>query len=290
MEDKIITILKEATEGRLTDESIQAIQEAVDAKTQLNVQAALTKQDEQYAEKLKTLLEAIDKDHATKTRRLIEAVDKNNVTKLKKVVNKYKKALASEATSFKGQLVRSISKYLNVYIEDAIPQELIEQAVLERKAQGVLENLRQHLAIDSALMKEAVRGGIEDGKNQINEARQELEKTQQRTKLLEKKLERAQADLILTEKTASLPAKKRDYVKRVLADKSSNFIAENIDYTINLFDKSEQEQLGVLKEQAFKDAVGIDDVPTGEEEVIAESAKQFEGAFIPHYLTELSKY
>lgn len=290
--NNFVDVIKEATEGILSEESLVAIQEAFDKavedKTSLNVEAALVKQDAEYADKLQSLLEAIDTDHTGKLVKLAEAIDTNNAVKLNRVVKKYKTALAKEAKQFKSSLVSSISKYLEVYLEQALPQEFINEAVLERKAQHVLENLRQHLAVDSALMKESVRSAVLDGKTQINEAHSELEKVQQRAKLLEEKLVKAQADLILMEKTATLPSKKRDYVKRVLEGKSATFIAENIDYTIGLFDKTERDQVDFLREQAMQDVIATDDVPTGEE--IVEESTSFAPQVSNAYLTELSKY
>ena len=287
----IISVIKEATEGLLSDDSLTAIEtafnSAVEEKTSLNVESALVKQDAEYADKLKALLEAIDKDRATKLVKVVEAVDSNNAVKLKKVVSKYKTALAKEA---KESLVGSISKYLEVYLEQSLPQNFINEAVLERKAQTVLENLRQHLAVDSALMKESVRTAVVDGKKQINEAHDELEKAQQRIKMLEEKLDKTQANLVFAEKTQNLPSKKREYVKRVLSGKTSEFIAENIDYTLGLFDKSESQQVDFLREQAMKDVVANDDVPV-EQEIIAESANEAGNSDVKSmYLNELSKY
>jgi len=291
--NSIAEILKEATQGMLSEESLTAIQtafnETVKQRTSLNVEAALLKQDEEHAVQLKKLIEAIDADRAAKLVHVVKAIDSNNAKKLQNVVKKYKSALTLEANQFKKSLVRSISKYLNVYLEQAIPQNFINEAVLERKAQTVLENLRQHLAIDSSLMKESVRTAVVDGKKQIDEAHIELEKAQQRVKMLEEKLDRAQASVVFAEKTATLPPKKRDYVKKVLAGKSSKFILENIDYTINLFDKTEQEQVDFLKEQAMKDIVAVDDAPQNEkEEVVTESISDDNST--SSYLSELSKY
>jgi hypothetical protein len=286
-----VDLIKEATEGILSEDSLVAIQEAfnqaVEQKTTVSVEAALVKQDAEYADKLKSLLEAIDNDHTGKLVKLAEAIDTNNAVKLNRVVKKYKTALANEAKQFKSNLVGSISKYLEVYLEQAVPQQFINEAVLERKAQHVLNNLRQHLAVDSALMRESVRTAVVDGKKQIDEAQQELEKAQQRTKMLEEKLNKAQADAVLAEKTSTLTSKKRDYVKRVLDGKSAKFIAENIDYTINLFDKTERDQVDFLREQAMLDVVATDDVPV--REVVEESTHE-SPTVSNAYLTELSKY
>jgi len=286
-----VDLIKEATEGILSEDSLVAIQEAfnqaVEQKTTVSVEAALVKQDAEYADKLKSLLEAIDNDHTGKLVKLAEAIDTNNAVKLNRVVKKYKTALANEAKQFKSNLVGSISKYLEVYLEQAVPQQFINEAVLERKAQHVLNNLRQHLAVDSALMRESVRTAVVDGKKQIDEAQQELEKAQQRTKMLEEKLNKAQADAVLAEKTSTLTSKKRDYVKRVLDGKSAKFIAENIDYTINLFEKTERDQVDFLREQAMLDVVATDDVPV--REVVEESTHE-SPTVSNAYLTELSKY
>lgn len=288
----IIATLKEATEGMLSEDSLTAIETAfnaaVDTKTTLNVEAALIKQDAEYAAKLKSLLEAIDKDRTAKLIRVVEAIDSNNTNKLKKVVSRYKSALAKEATDFKKSLVRSMSRYLEVYLEQAIPQDFINEAVLERKAQTVLENLRQHLAVDSSLMKESVRTAVVDGKKQINEARNELEKANQRIQLLESQLDKAKSDIVFAEKTKDLSGKKREYVKKVLAGKSSSFIAENIDYTIDLFDKTESQQIDFLKEQALKDVVAQDDAPDVLNEAVSD--KQTTDGAQSLYLAELSKY
>ena len=290
--NNIMAVLKEATDGLLTEESLKAIEvaftQAVEQRTTLNVEAALVKQDGEYASKLKTLLEAIDNDRATKLKKVIGAVDSNNAAKLQKVVKKYKSALAKEAADFKKSLVGSISKYLEVYLEQAIPQNFINEAVLDRKAQTVLNNLRQHLAVDSSLMKESVRGAVIDGKRQLNEAQSELEKATQQVQTLEEEIDKLRANLVFVEKTQNLPAKKRDYVRRVLAGKTSEFISENIDYTINLFEKTETDHVDSLREQAMKDIVSNDDAPVINESNNSKSVAS--NSDINPYMSELSKY
>jgi hypothetical protein len=67
--------------------------------------------------------------------------------------------------------------------------------------------------------------------------------------------------------------------------KSSEFITENIDYALSLFDKTEKERLQNIKEEAVQDAAATQvDRPVMEEtEVVAESVTN-------PYLKELSKY
>ena len=74
-------------------------------RIELQVEAALTNQDELYAEKLQELVSAIDKDHSTKLTRVVEAIDHGNAIKLVKVVKKYEKEIGADASKFKNTLV-----------------------------------------------------------------------------------------------------------------------------------------------------------------------------------------
>ena len=161
--------LPEQAEEVLTEESVQAIETAIEEKIQLSVEAALTNQDELYAEKLEELVTAIDKDHTDKLKRVVEAVDHNNANKLIKVVKRYENELNGRASKFKDTLVESISDYLEEYLEESVPTQAIEEATKNRTAREVLSNLRKVLAVDSTLMSESVKEAVMDGKTQIDE-------------------------------------------------------------------------------------------------------------------------
>ena len=69
--------------------------------------------------------------------------------------------------------------------------------------------------------------------------------------------------------------------------KSAQFITENIDYALSLFDKTEKERLHNIKEEAVNESVGVQvDRPVVEESV--QSTPHTE--FMNPYLKELSKY
>lgn len=291
--DNIIQVLKEATQGLLTDESLSAIEnaftQAVNDKTQLHVEQALVKQDEEYASKLKGLLEAIDTDHSQKMIRIAEAIDQNNAKKLTHVVNRYRKALYTEAKTFEKQLVKMISVYMEKYLDASIPKNSINEAVRNRQAYVVLENLRRTLAIDSSLMKESVREAVVDGKKQINEAHNELENLRLQNEELQRRLDRSNAELVFEQKTAHLSDKKRNYARKVLSGKSAQFIAENLDYTIGLFEKSEQERVDVLKEQAMFQTTANEETPIIVEQTRSTIVEE-SGDTVSNYLSELRRY
>lgn len=294
--ENIIEVIKEATNGLLNEEALTAIQEAVETtvnkKVSLSVEKALNEQDVEYSAKLKNLLEAVEADRSQKLAHVVKTLDRNSAIKLKKVINKYQSALVTEAKQFKNKVVNSLSKYLTVYLDEKVPASAIKEAVQNRKARMVLSNLREQLAVDSSIMKNSVRTAVLDGKRQINEAHIGLEKVQRQNKALAIQLARAQAALVLEQKTASLPEGKRAYAKKIMSGKSPKFIVENIDYALNLFDKNEEDVNGLLKEEALKQTKTLQDdskkSSQNKEDVIEESA---ENTGIPNvYLTELQKY
>jgi hypothetical protein len=88
-----------------------------------------------------------------------------------------------------------------------------------------------------------------------------------------------------------LNPKKKQYALRVFEGKSPRFIVENIDYTLSLFDKKEEERLVTLKEEAFESRKVKSDRVVIEEDThqeISNSENNFE--HVHNYLNEMSKY
>ena len=251
MKKKQPNALPEEAEEVLTEESVEAIETAIEQKIHLSVEAALTNQDELYAEKLKELVTAIDLDHTSKLNRVVEAVDVNNANKLIHVVKRYEKELNGSANQFKAVLVESISDYLEEYITESVPTQAIEEATKNRTAREVLNNLRKVLAVDSSLMSESVKEAVVDGKSQIDKLTTSLNTLKKENKVLKEAYLKQNADLLLETKTANLPSSKKQYLLKILSDKSPKFIEENFKYTATLFDKKEKERLSVIKEEAY---------------------------------------
>jgi hypothetical protein len=282
-------ILSEATNGALNEEVLSEIEnvfeQKVNDKVEIHVEQALNEQDELYTEKLNVLIQKIDEDHSSKLKRVVKAIDGDRANKLKMVIEKYESALNGEAESFQTQLIESISDYLDVYLEEKIPAESVQEAVKNTKAKKILEGLRNHLAVDSALEKQSIKEAVVDGHNQINEASKKLESIAKQNAVLKEELQAAKAGLILEQKTAGLDKRAKQYVSKVMQGKDAEFITENFDYTLKLFKKKESNRLETLKEEAFSTRKNVD-------RVIYEDTKQeiVEEKVSSPYLQELSKY
>jgi len=281
----IAKILKEATDGQIDETVLEAIETAfetrLEEKAKLHVDKALLEQDELYTNKLEQLLEALDVDHTKKLKKVVEAVDADRANKLKAVVAKYENVLTEDADAFKTQLVESISEYLDTFLQETVPAEEIKEAVKNKKAIAVLENLRTHLAVDSALEKDSIKEAVADGKNQINEATTKLESALQEKSVVEEELNTLKANLLISEKTAKLDERTSKYVKKMLDGKDLEYINENFDYTLKLFQKKEESRLEGLKTEALNESTKVDHIV--EESVEAPDANN-------PYMSELSKY
>jgi len=290
---KVTEMLKEATKDILTEEVFKEIEaafnSAVNERVQLHVEKALNEQDEDYSKKLETLIEAIDTDHTNKLKKVVEAVDADRAAKLKTVVEKYESAINKEAASFKDTLVEQISKYLDAYIAEKIPTETVNEAVKNKKAVTLLEDLRKLLSVDMALSNDNIRDAVVDGKKRIDEAAGQLEAATKQVEKLSEENKKLASKLVLEEKIQNLDEDKKTYMKKMLSSKSLEFIKENFDYTLKMFEKTEEERLTNLKSEAVTETVTTKiDRP-----VIEESAKIADEAVDPAfglYMRELKKY
>jgi hypothetical protein len=285
--------LKKVTKELLSEEALNEIQAAFDAavleKAKIHIASALVKQDEDYANKLSHLLEVIDTDHTNKLKKVVRAIDGNHSQKLKNIVTKYKGALVNEAKTFKDTIINDVSTYLDAYVDEALPKAQINEALKNKRAQIVLEQIKEFLGVDTAVAKKAVKSAIIDGKRQIDEANKKLEAIQKEHKVLSEKYNQIASDLLLEKRTAGLSDSKKDYISRIMRGKDAQFINENFDYALNLFDKKESERLHELRESAVAQSVSSSiDIP----QVVEEQASvQDETAVqMSPYLQELSKY
>lgn len=263
--------LLEQTNGALTEQSATAIVDAFEAKISLAVESALTQQDDTHSTKLHQLMEAVDKDHGRKLERVVEAQDKAYAVKLKKIINKYETEINEDANTFKQDLVKSISLFMEEFIDESIPKEAILEATRNKSANAVLENLRKVLAVDSTLMNESIKGAIQDGKQQLDQIRNENAELKNTLKTLTENYEKAKSTLIIEQQCEKYKVKPdvKKFIVKTLGDKTPKFIAENFEYTLKLYNKQEERLLNNITEQAFGNRVVKADAP----QVINESSK-----------------
>ena len=302
-EKSIVGVLKEATEGLLSEEVLNDIetvfQESVKERVALHVEKALSEQDEDHAVKLEKLLEAVDSDHTRKLKKLVRAINTDHTHKLKNIINKFNGTLNEEAKGFKQDLVDNISNYLELYVERSIPEASVEQAMRNTSALKLLEQMRGLLAVDDAVANNSIRVAIKEGKETIDALNQKLETLHESNKKIEGQLIKSQSDLLLEQKTKELPETKRKYLFKELGNKTPGFINENFDYTLKLLEKTEEERLEGFKQQAeqskqkvdrpTKKQVVVEQTETSEQPVVESNGQSPASAFVSDYMEELKR-
>ena len=292
--NNITSVLREATKDILTEDVLKEIEAAfnttVNERVQLHVEKALSEQDTDYSKKLETLVEAIDTDHTDKLKKVVEAIDADRAEKLKTVVEKYETALNKEAAAFKSSMVDKVSKFLDIYIDEKLPTAAINEAVKNKRAAGLLEDLRKVLSVDMILAKDTIRDAIVDGKTKIDEAASQLEAANKQVAKLTEENKKVTSKIVLEEKISNLDEDRKTYMKRMLNGKSSEFIKENFAYTLNLFEKTEEERLLNLKTEAVTESVTTNVDRPVIEEAVSEFAGDEAAPAFGLYMSELKKY
>ena len=297
-ETNITSLLKEATQDIVSEENLKQIQEAFDSaveeKASLHVEKALAEVDEDHTAKVKQLVEAIDVDHTKKMERVVSAINENHAQKLKQVVKKFSTDVKGEAKQLKESVIGNISKYIEVYLEKAVPVQEIQEAAKNKQAAVILENMRKQLAVDSALMNESIKEGIIDAKTQITESKKSETTASDRLAVVEEKLRVAEVGLLLQEKCEDLPLNKKNHIKKIMSDKTAGYITENFQYTLDMFDKTEEERLETLSEKAKSNKKLVDrPVNKRKRTVVQEQStainEETKTPFMNDYMSEMSK-
>jgi DNA anti-recombination protein RmuC len=293
----ISSILKNLDQNVLTEETASAIAEAfetavnekVSAKLTLELESALLKQDKEHADKLRNLIEAIDLDHTNKLKDVVDAINENHTAKLEQISGMYRKALNEKAESFSNSLIGEMSNYLDLYLEKNLPTTQLEEAVANTYAKVQLEKIKGILKFDPETINENVKEVLEKGNTQIKELEEKLNESHNENTKLAAEIEGVKAALLLEKKTRGFSFGKKEYLTKILCDKTPTYIEENFKYVVEMFEKDDSEEREVLAEQAKKTSISKDvKVPTAlvNEAVVEENSDY---AHVTGYLTELKR-
>ena len=274
----IKNILSEQFKDLVTEETLNTIEEAFNlaveekakAKIELEIENVKQRVDESYGEKLeqliekidtdhtaklKKLVEAIDIDHAAKLQKLVKGIDKKHTSMLKKVVEKYEGQVAEEAKTFQARLVEEVSNYLDLYIDKALPKQQIAEAASNVRAAKQLDQIRQIVGISEEFVDSEIKEALVDGKHTIDTLRTELNQALKESAELNHRANKAEACILLEQKTSDMPNAKKQFISKLLGNKAPKYIEENFQYVVEMFEKQSQEEVDEVKESIKRDFV-----------------------------------
>lgn len=281
------SVLNEEAASAIAEAFESAVHEKVESQLELQVEKALSKQDNEHALKLEKLLEAIDTDHSSKLEKVVSAINENHTIKLEQLVKFYRKALNEKAEKFSKKVVNEISNFMDAYLSKAIPQAQLEEAVSNKTAMKQLEQIKGIIAFDPSSLNSDVKRIVSEGRAKITKLENQLNESFRENIDLQEKFETVKSSLILEQKTKGMSTSKRGYISNLLNDKSPSYIEENFKYVVEMFEREESETSKTLVEEAKKTAVSKDArVPASK--VISES-KTVENTPVNNYLTALKE-
>ena len=283
------SVLNEETANAIAEAFDTAVNEKVQTKVSLELESVLLKQDQDHASKLENLIEAIDLDHCNKLKEVVDTINENHTSKLEDISEFYTTALNEKAQSFSDKIISEMSNYLDLYLDKNLPTQQLEEAVANTHAKVQLQKIKDILSIDPDTLNENVKTVLKKGSDQINNLQEKLNVSYNENAKISLELENLNSALLLEQKTSGLASSKKDYLKKILCDKSPSYIEENFNYVIEMFEKDDSSERTVLAEQAKTKSFSKDaKVPV----VISESTdKSNNNEFNPvsDYLTELRR-
>lgn len=248
-------VLNEETATAIAEAFKSAVDEKVNSRVSLELESVLSKQDEDHSVKLEKLLEAIDSDHSDKLETVVNAINENHTAKLEKLVEYYRKALNEKAENFSNKVVEELSNFIDLYIDKSIPQVQLEEAVANTTARQQLEQIKNILAFDPSHLNEDVKKIITQGKNKIDELQNQLNESYRENLILKENLGHSQSALLLEEKTKGMRTAKKNFITKILNDKSPEYISENLNYVVEMFEREEKDTSASLVEEAKQSSV-----------------------------------
>jgi len=274
----VSNILSEQFKDLISEDTLKQVEEAFNtavdekskAKIQLEVENVKAQLDEHYTGKLQELTEkidedhtakmqklvaAIDTDHAVKLHNLVESIDKKHTKMLKQVVEKYEGKLVADATSFQNRLVEEVSNYLDLYLDKTVPTAQINEAVTNIQAAAKLHQIRQLVGINEEFVDNEVKEALIDGKRTIDSLRNELNVALKENVDLAARANKAEVAILLEDKTVDMPTAKKTFVHKLLKNKTPEYIKENFDYVVEMFEKEAQTDLETIQEQVKQEFV-----------------------------------
>lgn len=280
-------LISEETLNTIEEAFNQAVEEKSKEKIQLESENLKQKLDESYTAKLEELVEKIDQDHTAKLKKLVEAIDTDHAVKLDKlvkgidkkhtemleqVVEKYEGQIAKDAKNFQERIVEEVSNYLDLYIDKNVPTEQISEAVQNIKAAQQINQIRQIVGISEEFIDAEVKEALVDGKKTIDSLRAELNEALKENAELAHKANKAQAKIVLEQKTADMPSAKKQFVNKLLANKAPEYIEENFQYVVDMFEKEQEKEVDLVQESVKQEFVKA---PKVDRQVLEEQKQDF---------------
>lgn len=231
------------------DKIVQLFNENVEAKANARVEIALQEQDNTYSEKLKLFLEKLDTKHADKMKQIVEACENKYIKKLNLLKEAYDNKYKKQFIKFKDDIVNTNQTFINMYLNKLVPQKIVNESVIAKKNEKLINEMKKMLAISGATEREAIKDGIIQARKTIVESANEVNRLKSENRKLLNQINKQKRDTLLENKLAKVSPEKRDTLRKIFADKSIQQINEGFEYSSKLLSN----RIKKVKQQKYQE-------------------------------------
>lgn len=294
-------ILESISSDVLTDEIKSSIQEAfssavnetveqrINERVELECKNLAERIDEDHTSKIEKLIESIDSTHTRMFKDVVQKIDASHTKKLQNVVHKFQNELNENASEFKNGLVSKISKFLDLKISEMVPEKDLNEAVENIQSRKLVSEIKKLLSYDPESINSDVKLALKEGYDAIENLKKEVNNKAKENIVLKEEINKIKSQVLLESKTKELPEIKRKFVYKFMTDKTPEYIENNFDYVVEMFEENENSEKEVLVESAKQKTVSKNvSVPPSQikNEVIQESFKEND---VTDYLSQLKE-
>lgn len=236
----ISEVLESVDKEILNEDTLNKIQSLVEAKAaekaEIIKESALLEQDELHTKKLHQLVKLIDEDHSKKLSSTIEKIEEKYKEKLGQIVENYESETGKQAKKHIKQLTEDIDKFLDLYVEELVPVQLVEEAAKNTYASRLLNEAKSVLSVNEKFANKKFRSAVQDGYDKIENLTEELNRKN-------KELDRVRSKTFLESRTQSMPKAKANFIKKRLDGKPLSFIKEQFKFVESLYTEKDSSPL-----------------------------------------------
>jgi hypothetical protein len=211
------------------EESLNSIDE--DHIEKLNL--VMEKIDNEHTELLEKVVKSIDEKHLGLLNQVIESIDEDHTSKLQMVVEKYEKGLLEEVES-------KVSDFLDVYIEDKLPEDTIVDKIKLDKYENMMEEIKKAVMLSDIAMNEELKEAFLDGKEMLEDKDKEINQLMIEKIEINKKLKTIEAKHLLEDRCKNMTPKLAAYIETRFKDADKEEIEEQFEEAIKAFNEDEQ--------------------------------------------------
>ena len=170
-----------------------------------------------------------------------------------------------------------------------VPQDQLKEAVENIQSRKLVSEMKKLLSYDPDSINDDVKTALKEGYDAIETLKSEINEKSKENLVLKEEVNSIKAQVILENKTKGLPESKRNFVEKFMKDKTPEYIENNFQYVVEMFEENEKSEKEVLVESAKENSVSKNvSVPPSQikDEVIQESSM---GDDVTDYLSQMKE-